>query len=102
MTDFRAPGYLLSLVNELRSLPRETEWLEFKVNEAEPTAIGTCRQAGRSCLMGIRPARRTKRDGGRKALMANGLGSWQLLDGCLMASRPQAVGSRQVEITLNR
>jgi predicted HTH transcriptional regulator len=30
----------VSLVNELRALPRETEWLEFKVGHAEPAEIG--------------------------------------------------------------
>lgn len=40
MTSDRPADYLASLVRELRSLPRETEWLEFKVNEAEPQAIG--------------------------------------------------------------
>jgi predicted HTH transcriptional regulator len=30
----------VSLVNELRALPRETEWVEFKVNDAEQQAIG--------------------------------------------------------------
>jgi predicted HTH transcriptional regulator len=30
----------VSLVNELRALPRETEWLEFKVGYAEPVEIG--------------------------------------------------------------
>lgn len=40
MTADRPAEYLVSLVNELRSLPRETEWVEFKVNDAEPQAIG--------------------------------------------------------------
>lgn len=40
MTGDRPAAYLLSLVNELRALPRETEWVEFKVNDAEPQAIG--------------------------------------------------------------
>ena len=35
--------YLTELVNSLRRLPRETEWLEFKVNPAtEPERIGEC------------------------------------------------------------
>lgn len=40
MTTNRAADYLVSLVGELCSLPRETEWVEFKVNDAEPQAIG--------------------------------------------------------------
>jgi ATP-dependent DNA helicase RecG len=36
----RSTDYLVSLLRELCKLPRETEWLEFKVNDAEPTAIG--------------------------------------------------------------
>lgn len=34
------PDYLLSLVQELRKLPEETEWVEFKHNKAEPQDIG--------------------------------------------------------------
>ena len=36
----RTPAYLASLVTELRKQPRETEWLEFKVNNADPDEIG--------------------------------------------------------------
>jgi len=36
----RPAGYLASLVHELCALPRETEWVELKVNEAEPQGIG--------------------------------------------------------------
>ncbi|MCR5099003.1 MAG: putative DNA binding domain-containing protein [Lachnospiraceae bacterium] len=32
--------YYISLINELRKLPTETEWLEFKENNDEPDAIG--------------------------------------------------------------
>ena len=32
----RTPEYLIGLVHELRKLPTETEWLEFKHNDAEP------------------------------------------------------------------
>lgn len=32
--------YYISLINRLRNLPRETEWLEFKMNNAEPDLIG--------------------------------------------------------------
>ena len=31
---------ILGLVRELRSLPRETDWVEFKVNQREPHMIG--------------------------------------------------------------
>lgn len=40
MTIDRAPDYLLSLFNELRKLPRETEWVEFKHNNDNPEEIG--------------------------------------------------------------
>ncbi|RMD63145.1 transcriptional regulator [Candidatus Parcubacteria bacterium] len=40
MTGHRDQKYLVSLVRELCLLPRETEWVEFKVNEAEPRDIG--------------------------------------------------------------
>lgn len=40
MTSPRSTEYLTSLVRELCALPRETEWVELKVNEAEPKAIG--------------------------------------------------------------
>lgn len=40
MTSNRPADYLASLVRELCALPRETEWVEFKVNDAEPQAIG--------------------------------------------------------------
>jgi len=40
MTTDRSLDYLVSLVNELRKLPRETEWVEFKVNDAEPKETG--------------------------------------------------------------
>ena len=40
MTTDRPAEYLVSLVRELCKLPQETEWLEFKVNEAEPQEIG--------------------------------------------------------------
>jgi len=36
----RPADYLASLVRELCVLPRETEWVELKVNEAEPQGIG--------------------------------------------------------------
>jgi len=40
MTGYRDQKYLVSLVRELCALPRETEWVEFKVNYAEPQDIG--------------------------------------------------------------
>ena len=40
MTTVRTVEYLASLVNELRKLSKETEWVEFKVNDAEPQEIG--------------------------------------------------------------
>ena len=40
MTGYRGQKYLVSLVRELCTLPRETEWVEFKVNDAEPQDIG--------------------------------------------------------------
>ena len=40
LTPDRSVAYLTSLVQELRKQPRETEWVEFKVNNAEPQEIG--------------------------------------------------------------
>lgn len=40
MTVDRSTEYLLSLLNELRKLPQETEWLEFKHNNDKPEEIG--------------------------------------------------------------
>jgi predicted HTH transcriptional regulator len=40
MTADRTPEYLTGIVNELRKLPVETEWVEFKHNRAEPEEIG--------------------------------------------------------------
>lgn len=36
----RSEAYLSGLVRELRALPRETEWIEFKENNANPQEIG--------------------------------------------------------------
>ena len=38
-SDHRTDSHV-GLLHELIALPRETEWLEFKVNDAEPKAIG--------------------------------------------------------------
>lgn len=40
MTTSRSTEYLVGLVRELCKLPRETEWLELKENNAEPRLIG--------------------------------------------------------------
>ena len=41
MIPHRDAEYLAGLVGTLRQLPRETEWVEFKVNQAtEPQTIG--------------------------------------------------------------
>ncbi|PKO83953.1 MAG: transcriptional regulator [Betaproteobacteria bacterium HGW-Betaproteobacteria-11] len=40
MTTDRPADYLVSLVRELCKLPQETEWAEFKENDAEPPQIG--------------------------------------------------------------
>jgi predicted HTH transcriptional regulator len=40
MTIDRSEEYLMGLLNELRRLPKETEWVEFKHNDAEPEEIG--------------------------------------------------------------
>lgn len=40
MTSDRSADYLASLLHELCALPSETEWVEFKMNDAEPQAIG--------------------------------------------------------------
>ena len=46
--------YLRGLVQELRKQPRETEWLEFKVDDDEPQAIGEYVSAlsNSACLQG--------------------------------------------------
>jgi hypothetical protein len=36
----RSTDYFASLVRDLRTLPRETEWVEFKVNNSNPIEIG--------------------------------------------------------------
>ncbi|MXZ02716.1 MAG: hypothetical protein F4Y88_03300 [Chloroflexi bacterium] len=36
----RSPEYLRNLVRELCALPSETEWVEFKENNADPASIG--------------------------------------------------------------
>ena len=40
MSAHHSQEYLLGLVEELRKLPDETEWVEFKVNNANPQEIG--------------------------------------------------------------
>jgi predicted HTH transcriptional regulator len=40
MTTDRSLDYLTGLVRELCKLPRETEWVEFKENNAEPKEVG--------------------------------------------------------------
>jgi ATP-dependent DNA helicase RecG len=40
VTTERPADYLVSLVRELCKLPQETEWAEFKVNDAEPQEMG--------------------------------------------------------------
>ena len=40
MTTGRGHDYLVGLVRELCKLPRETEWVEFKVSQSDPQAIG--------------------------------------------------------------
>lgn len=40
MSSPRTEDYYLSLIEELRKLPKETEWVEFKYNKADPQDIG--------------------------------------------------------------
>ena len=40
MNTVRTNEYLIGLVRELCKLPHETEWVEFKQNDAEPKSIG--------------------------------------------------------------
>ncbi len=40
MTSDRRADYLKSILRELCALPRETTWVEFKVNKAQPREIG--------------------------------------------------------------
>ena len=48
MTVDRPTEYLIGLVHELRKLPAETEWMEFKHNRAEAEEIGEY-SSWRSC-----------------------------------------------------
>ena len=40
MTTNRSAEYLIGLVREFQKLPKETEWVEFKINKYEPQEIG--------------------------------------------------------------
>lgn len=40
MTIYRSSEYMISIINELRKLPNETEWVEFKENNSKPEEIG--------------------------------------------------------------
>lgn len=40
MSPSRTKQFLTSLVRELQKLPKETEWVEFKLNKADPQEIG--------------------------------------------------------------
>lgn len=40
MNSYRSAEYLVGLVNELRRLPHETEWVEFKHDNSKPQEIG--------------------------------------------------------------
>jgi len=40
MSIVKSEKYLSSIVQELRKLPTETEWVEFKLNEVDPEEIG--------------------------------------------------------------
>ncbi len=40
MSPDRSTDYFVTLVRELRTLPRETEWVEFKANNSNPVEIG--------------------------------------------------------------
>ena len=40
MTVDRPDDYLISIIHELRKLPGETEWVEFKGNKNDPEEIG--------------------------------------------------------------
>ena len=52
------PEYLAGLVHELRSLPHETEWVEFKTNLNNPQEIGEyvlhCRTVQQSMVNHLR------------------------------------------------
>lgn len=40
MARYDSPEYLSGLVHELRALPKETEWVEFKCNNGNPEEVG--------------------------------------------------------------
>ena len=50
----RTTEYLISILHELRKLPKETEWVEFKHNNDNPEEIGEYLSAlaNSSALMG--------------------------------------------------
>lgn len=50
MTTDRTTDYLVSLVQELIKLPKETEWLEFKVNNDEPASTSPPLPIQRLCV----------------------------------------------------
>ena len=53
MSTDRNTEYLVGLVRELCKLPRETEWVELKVNNSDPRQMGSARpgRTGGGCLM---------------------------------------------------
>jgi len=53
MTVDRTENYLIGLVNELRKLPKETEWVEFKHNIVEPEEIGEYISALANSALGV-------------------------------------------------
>ena len=46
-----ATDYLQHLVRELAALPKETEWVEFKENNANPEDIGEYDRRSRTPLL---------------------------------------------------
>lgn len=58
MTQERSNDYTTGLVRELAKLPHETEWVEFKINQAEPQEVGEyiSALANSAALLGKRSA----------------------------------------------
>ena len=91
MTNGRENDYLAGLVHELCKLPREIEWIEFKVSYSDPQGIpaildrsGVERRGG--CLTTRPSFTLNMRFLSIKLFNIRSLPDYSLLDGCLMAS----------------
>ena len=88
------PEELQRLVEHLRSLPRETEWVEFKHNKADPQDIG-------ECISALANGAALHRQGQAFMLWGIADGSHDLL-GTTFRPRQTKVGNEEVENWLLR